>query len=199
MTDLPEPEHTPKIKVEDRRFWARAEEPEEGAGGEKAPAPDPEVEALRLRAEAAESKLRDYAAAFDRWKLEQEQVRARIERDLESRVRTRFGDLVAEILETVDDLDLAVAHARGASEGAPFVEGITLVRDRFVGTLARHGVLRLDLDGAPYDPNVAEAVAVEPVDDPAADGCVVRTVRPGYRYEDRVVRAARVVVGRATR
>lgn len=198
VADLPESEQTPKIKVEDRRFWARAEQPDEEAGEETAPAPDPELEAFRVRAEAAEAKLRDYATAVERWKQEQEQVRARLERDLESRVRTRFGDLVADLLETVDDLDLAVAHARGVAEGTPFVEGITLVRDRFVSTLARHGVLRLELDGAPFDPNVAEAVAVEPVDDPSADGCVVRTVRSGYRYEDRIVRAARVVVGRAT-
>lgn len=198
VTDLPDSEHAPKIKVEDRRFWARPEESDEEAGEENAPTPDPELDAFRLRAEAAEAKLREYATAVDRWKQEQEQLRARLERDLESRLRTRFGDLVADLLESVDDLDLAVAHARGVSEGSPFVEGITLVRDRFVSTLARHGVERLDLDGTPFDPNVAEAVAVEPSGDPAADGCVVRTVRSGYRYGDRIVRAARVAVGRAT-
>ncbi len=197
MTDLPEPERTPKIKVEDRRFWARTDASDEEPSEERAPTPDPEVEVLRRRAEAAETKLRDYAAAVDRWKQEQEQVRARLERDLESRVRSRFGDLVADLLETVDDLDLAIAHARGASEGAPFVEGITLVRDRFVSTLARHGIERVDLDGTPFDPSVAEAVAVEPVDEPTADGKVVRTVRSAYRYGDRIVRAARVAVGRA--
>lgn len=198
VTDLPESERSPRIKVEDRRHWARAEEPEDQPGEETSPRPDPETEALRQRAETAEAKLREYAAALQQWKQEQEQVRARLERDLDSRVRTRFGELVADLLESVDDLDLAIAHARSPSEGAPFVEGITLVRDRFVSTLARHGIERLDLDGTPFDPNVAEAVAVESVDDPAADGRVVRTVRSGYRYGDRIVRAARVAVGRAT-
>lgn len=197
VTDLPESEKAPKIKVEDRRHWARAEEPD-GEQGESAPPPsDPETEAFRQRAEAAEAKLREYAAAFQHWKEEQAQVRARLERDLDSRVRTRFGDLVSELLDSVDDLDLAIAHARGTAAATPFIEGITLVRDRFVSVLARHGVERLDLEGTPFDPNVAEAVVVEPVDDPAADGCVVRTVRSGYRYGDRIVRAARVAVGRA--
>jgi len=197
VTDLPQSEPSPKIKVEDRRHWARAEEPEGEPAQETAPPPDPEIEALRQRAETAEAKLREYAAAFQHWKEEQAQVRARLERDLDSRVRTSFGDLVADLLEPVDDLDLAIAHARGTAEATPFVEGITLVRDRFVSVLARHGIERLDLEGTPFDPNVAEAVAVEPVDDPAADGCVVRTVRSGYRYGDRIVRAARVAVGRA--
>lgn len=197
MTDLPESKGHPRIKVEDRRHWARRDEEEEPTAEAEASAAPPEIEELRTRAETAEGKLREFAAALQQWKLEHEQVRARLERDVETRVALRFGDLVAELLETVDDLDLAIDHARGLSDAAPFVDGVALARDRFVNTLARHGIERLRLDGSPFDPNVAEAVAVEPVDDPAADGTVVRTVRPGYRLGERIVRAARVSVGRA--
>jgi len=62
--------------------------------------------------------------------------------------------------------------------------------------LLKNGVERLDLEGAEFDPNVAEAVAVVAAD-PALDGRIVRTVRPGYRLGERVIRPARVLVGRA--
>jgi molecular chaperone GrpE len=201
VTDLPESGDSPRIKVEDRRHWARPQD-----DGEELPAPEEtvptpsakEVEALRVRAETAEDKLRDYASAFQKWKTDQEEFRSRMERDVDTRVALRFGQLVADLLELVDDLDLALEHAADAPETASFVEGVRLARSRFVTTLERHGVERLDLDGTPFDPNVAEAVAVEPVDDPAADGTVVRTVRSGYRLGERIVRAARVAVGRAS-
>ena len=47
-----------------------------------------------------------------------------------------------------------------------------------------------------FDPNEAEAVRVDPVDDPERDGCVTETLRPGYRMGDLVIRPARVAVGR---
>lgn len=185
-----------KVKVEDRRHWARAvsEDETEAAEATGTPPPDPEREALRARAEAAEAKLRDYAEAFRTWKEEQEQFRARLERDLDAKVALRFGDLVAELVDTVDDLDLALSHA--ADRDDPLADGIAIARDRFLAILSRHGVERLELDGDEFDPNVAEAVAVEPVDDPSASGKVLRTVRSGYRLGERVIREARVVVGR---
>jgi molecular chaperone GrpE len=71
-----------------------------------------------------------------------------------------------------------------------------LARDRFLATLERHGVTRLSLDGEEYDPNLAEAMRVDAVDDPERSGKVTETLRPGYRLGDRVVRPAQVAVGR---
>jgi len=204
VTDNSESNGPIKIKVEDRRHWARVgesdeETPREEVVAEEAAAAKDEEElgALRDRAEAAEEKLRDYASAFQKWKEEQEQVRMRLERDLETRVSLRFGELVADLLELVDDLDRSLEHSRSVKAAAPFVKGVALARERFLSTLERHGVKRMELDGGVFDPNLAEAVAVESVDDPAADGTVVRTVRSGYRLGDRVLRVARVAVGRA--
>lgn len=202
MSDLPESDDSPRIKVDDRRHWARPhdedEEPREHAPPGNGPVPSAaDVEALRARAETAEDKLRDYASAFQKWKSDQEEFRSRLERDVDTRVSLQFGRLVADLLELVDDLDRALDHAGAAPEIAPFVEGVSLARDRFLATLERHGVERLDLDGDLFDPNVAEAVAVEPVGDSSADGTIVRTVRSGYRLGDRIVRVARVAVGRA--
>jgi molecular chaperone GrpE (heat shock protein) len=79
---------------------------------------------------------------------------------------------------------------------APLARGVALARDRFLAALQKAGVERLELNGTPFDPNVAEAVRLVPVDSPEDDGAVVETMRPGYVLGERIIRPARVAVGR---
>lgn len=184
----------PTIKVEDKRFWARGETDEPV---KDEPRPNPELDAALARAEAAEKRLYDLSAAVTQMRQEQEAMRLRLERDLDRRVAGKFGDVAAGILEALDDLDLAIDHAKENPAAEAFARGAAIARDRFVAALQRAGVERLDLDGTEFDPNVAEALAAEPVDDPARNHTVLRTLRPGYRLGERVLRAARVIVGRS--
>lgn len=186
------PEESRPLKVEDKRRFANLD------ADLPATVPEEELDAARRRAEAAERKLYDYAAALDQFKAEQERVRARLERDVTAKVETRFGALVADLLEAVDDLDRALEHAQASPAAEPIVRGLAIARDRFVAMLERNGVERVALEGTVFDPNLAEALAVEPVADAELDGTVVRVVRPGYRLGDRVIRPARVTVGRAS-
>jgi len=189
------------LKVDDKRRFANRDQAEPDAeaareGHLPAEVPAAELDAMRARAEAAEAKLYDYAAAFDKFKSEQEQVRARLERDVATKVESRFGSLVADLLEAVDDVDLALEHAREVPAAEPIVRGLEIARERFLAMLLKNGVERLALEGTAFDPNNAEALSLEPVADAALEGTVVRTVRPGYRLGERVVRPARVTVGR---
>jgi molecular chaperone GrpE len=187
------------MKVEDKRHWARGEEdpPAEATAPEGAEAAEPaELLAWRARAEGAERKLRDLQEAFTAAKTDLDKTRERLERDLERKVDLRFGSLVAELLESADDLERAIDAGTAAESASPILQGVVLARDRFLAALERAGLKRFDPIGAPYDPNVAEAVGIIPVDDPAAHDTVIEVARPGYRLGDRIVRAARVLVGR---
>jgi len=186
----------PSFKVKDRRHWAREDRGDEGAPEEPVSTQPTILDEYKKRAQDAERKLLEYIAAFKESQSEQEAFRARIGRDVDRRVELRFGELVADLLETLDDLDLALAHAGGSGEARPLVEGVALARDRFLAALERRGVERTVLDGLEFDPNVAEAVRLDPVDSPDLDGKVTQTFRAGYRLGDQVVRAARVAVGR---
>lgn len=192
---------SPSIRVEDRRHWAR----NDGADGADAdddgdastPSTRPTIiDEYRERAESAESKLQEYIRAYKKFQDEQEQVRVRLRRDIDRRVEASFGEVVGELLEVVDDLDLALGHVGNVPEAKPLADGVSLVRRRFLETLERRGVERVTLDGEPFDPNVAEAVRVDAVDDAARNGVVTETLRPGYRLGDRVLRPARVAVGK---
>ena len=76
------------------------------------------------------------------------------------------------------------------------VEACYLMRDRFLAALGRQGVERIELDGELFDPRLAEALRVDPVEDPAQNDRVTETLRAGYRLGDVIVRAAQVAVGK---
>jgi molecular chaperone GrpE len=153
-------------------------------------------EALRVRAEGAERKLREIQETFLAAKAELDATRARLERDLARKVEIKFADLVADLLECADDLDRAIEHGRTIAASAPVVKGVALARERFLAALFRAGLERIDPKGETYDPNLAEAAGVIPVQDPAAHDTVVEVERAGYKLGGRVVRPARVLVGR---
>jgi len=193
MADPPEDE---TFHVADRRRWATENDDDEAAVEPTVIRQPTVLDEFRLRAEEAESKLKEYIAAFRRSEQEQDEFRVRLNADVERRVELRFGELVAPLLATVDDLNLALSHVDSVAEAEPLARGVRMAHDRFLQTLQQLGVVPLDPCGEPFDPNIAEALRIDPVDDAARDGVVTETLQPGYRLGERVVRAARVAVGR---
>ena len=184
------------FRFEDRRHSAHGTAEDEGA---REPEPSPRaptiVDEYRTRAEAAEQKLQDYIEAFKQFRREQDDFRERLGRDVDRRVELKFGSLVQELFEALDTLDLALAHVAEVPEAAPLAQGLELARKRFLEALERQGVLQFSPSGE-FDPNDAEAVRVDPVPSRELGGVVTEVLRPGYKLGERVVRPARVAVGR---
>ena len=205
MSQKPEeqkqPEEGTEFRVDDRRHWASEEDEattdeQDGAKDEVAPQTPTIIDEYRARAEKAEEKLHEYIDAFKQFRVEQDQVRERLRRDVDRRVQLQFGDLVSDLLGTVDDLDLALAHVGDDAASQNLAQGVSMVRNKFIETLERRGVERMTPDGDEFDPNVAEAIRVDPVDSAELNGRVTETLRPGYRVGEHVIRAAQVAVGR---
>jgi molecular chaperone GrpE (heat shock protein) len=193
------------VKVEDKRFWARKDDEASDtveASNEPENSPtrtdvDPaELEAVRRRAEGAERKLQEIQAAFMAAKTDLENTRERLVRDAEKKIEIRFGDLVADLLESVDDLDRAIEHAESVTAAAPILHGVAIARERFLNALQKAGVERIDPLGDPYDPNIAEAIGIVPVSEPEKHDRVTTIARAGYKLGGRIIRPARVLVGR---
>ena len=142
-------------------------------------------------------------ATMTRALRELEAAQARVERDarrVHEETRTR---LVSELLPVLDNLDRTIQAAQAAQaaashrDGSAMVEGVRLVRAQLENVLRGYGVERIDALGARFDPRVHDAVQVAPVRDPARHGLVLEQIEPGYRFGDRLLRPAKVVVGRA--
>jgi molecular chaperone GrpE len=182
-----------QVKIVDRRIRF-----DDDAGA----TPQPEarvptvVEELKARAEEAERRAREISAAYRRIDEERDAFRERLSRDLERRVDIARADLMRRIIPVLDDLDRAIAAARDATDPAPLLQGVALVRDQLCQAMAAEGVEVIDTAGRPFDPGEAEAVAIEATDDPARDSLVVEEMARGYRLRGALLRPAKVRVAR---
>lgn len=125
-----------------------------------------------------------------------EAAKARVERDAERAAQEMREQLVIELLPLLDNLDRTIHAAEQSRDAEAVVEGVRLVRSQFAGVLARLGIERIDARHQRFDPNVHEAIGTVPVGHPDAHNVIVDQVEPGYRFGARLLRPAKVVVGR---
>lgn len=131
-----------------------------------------------------------------RLRAEFENYRKRASREaFESHIRIQC-EVMNDFLPVLDNLERALDAAEHHEEGK-VLEGVRMTRDMFAGLLARSGVEEIEGVGARFDPQVHDAVAVQPSDQ--EEGLVAAVLERGYRQGDRVLRPARVMVsaGRA--
>lgn len=124
-----------------------------------------------------------------------EATEARLERNARREAEETRGKLVQELLPVLDNLDRTIRAVHGRSDPA-LLEGVRLVRQQLEGVLRSYGVERIEALGQRFDPAVHEAIGMIPVDDPQRHGAVVHQAEPGYRMSGRLLRPARVSVGK---
>jgi molecular chaperone GrpE len=190
-----------------------------GTGGDPAPAPEdgaaPPAEEL-----VAEPSLSDTVESFaagtaagealpvaevvdykDRWlrsEAEMQNVRRRAARDREEAVTRAQEQVLLDALAVLDDLDRALGAMAPEQAGEPWAQGVALTAQHMRDALARWDVREIDAVGRPFDPTVHEALLEIEAPEGIAPGAVAQVVLKGYRRGERALRAARVVVARAT-
>jgi molecular chaperone GrpE len=152
------------------------------------------------RREAAEAKLVGVQAKFDEAKsnLEKEtaDMRARLMKTLEDRSKQGQFNFLITLLPVLDNLNLAIA----ASEQDPSVDhlrdGVKGTARSFEQALMSVGVETIPSIGTKFDPEMHEAIDMAEVD-AQDDGVVTAEYSRGYKFGDRLLRPARVQVGKA--
>lgn len=127
-----------------------------------------------------------------------EAAKARVERDAQRAADELRGKLVIDLLPVLDNLDRTIAAAEAHGDAPTVVEGVQLIRGQLDGLLATYGVERVEAKHRPFDPALHDALSVVAVNHPSAHGVVVDQIQPGYRFGDRLLRPAKVIVGRYT-
>jgi molecular chaperone GrpE len=125
-----------------------------------------------------------------------EATEARLERNARREAEETRGKLVQELLPVLDNLDRTIRAAQTGRSDPALVEGVRMVRQQLEGVLRSYGVERIEALGQRFDPAVHEAIGMIAVDDPQRHGAVVHQVEPGYRMAGRLLRPARVSVGK---
>jgi molecular chaperone GrpE (heat shock protein) len=161
------------------------------------PGQDPTAEAEVDTAEGAET----VSAGTDQASLlralrDLEAAKARVERDAQRSAQEMRETLIKELLPVLDNIDRTIYAAAESGETRQMIEGVQLVRNQLAGVLARFGVERVEARHQPFDPSLHEAIGTVPVTHASAHNVVIEQIEPGYRYGTRLVRPAKVIVGK---
>lgn len=165
-----------------------------------------ELAEVRRRAEVAENKLVDVQRRFDQAKanLEKEtaEMRQRLTKNIEQRAKQGQFDFLTTLLPVLDNLNLAIEAGEkataedGDDSNNNLFDGVKGTARSFEQALMNVGVRPIAAVGEKFDPQLHEAVDTAEVE-PELDGIITAEYARGYTFGDRLLRPARVQVGKA--
>jgi molecular chaperone GrpE len=121
-----------------------------------------------------------------------ENYKKRAAREKEDAMKYANSSLLQRLVSILDNFELGLAAAKTESERSPIYSGMVLVQKQLNDLLEENGLQAIEAEGKKFDPNLHEAIAHEQSE--SAEGTVIRQARRGYRFKDRLLRPARVVV-----
>lgn len=159
------------------------------------------VAELEARTEAAEKFTQEVQSRFEQLRSqlqrETDETRQRLNRAADERAERGKADFIAGLLPVLDNLQRATDAAESGSTPEQIVEGVLRTAASFENALAAAGVEPINSVGQDFDPELHDAVETVPVE-PGEEGKVVAEYTRGYRMGDRLLRPARVKVGRSS-
>jgi molecular chaperone GrpE len=180
----PEPEA--EADGEDQAVTERADEEDEAEAEEDAIAAD--LARARAEAESYLDDLRRLQADFDNY-------RKRTLREQTARSASASQALVARLLPVLDNFELAVSAAEQSRDFDRMLKGVEMVLGALREVLEGEGLVKIEAEGKPFDPERHEAVIA--VDQEGSEpGMVVDIVRAGYELGGKVLRPAMVKVAK---
>lgn len=100
---------------------------------------------------------------------------------------------IKEILPVIDDFERALADK--TDDPVAIREGMQLIFNKFIATLEKMGVKKIETEGADFNVDFHEAIALVPGMGDAMKGKVIDCTKTGYTLNDKVIRHAQVAVG----
>jgi molecular chaperone GrpE len=147
-----------------------------------------EIEKLKSEVAELKDKYLRQAAEFENFK--RRTAKERIEM-----IQTAGKEVITSLLEVLDDCDRAEKQLQNSTD-TQLKEGIQLVFNKLKNTLQSKGVKPMQTIGTDFNPDQHEAITEIPAPSPALKGKVVDEIQKGYYMNDKIIRFAKVVVGK---
>jgi molecular chaperone GrpE len=151
--------------------------------------PDDSIHALL---EDARSKADEHWNEVLRLRAEMDNLRKRTERDIDNARKYALEKFVESLLGVADSLDLGLKACKEATDIAALQQGTEMMHSQFFQTLERFGVKPIDPLGEPFNPDLHQAIAMQPAE--GESNRVIQVLQKGYQLNDRVLRPALVIV-----
>ena len=147
-----------------------------------------ETEILRAKVEELNDKFLRQAAEFENFKRRNAKERIEL-------IQTAAKDVITDLLDVVDDSERAQKQMETTNDLELIKEGVSLVFSKLRNTLTAKGLRAMEAKGKPFDPDLHEAIAeIEAGDE--MKGKVIDEIQKGYYLNDKIIRYAKVVVGK---
>ncbi len=188
MESKTEKKHGGHAKVEAK---PAGEQPAHEAAPPVPPTPE-QIEHLKVQAAKADEyrdRLMREAADFENYKK-------RAARERQEAVTYANESLLQKLIPVLDTFEMAMAAPSTDSAAAQSIQaGVAMVYNQLKATLAEAGLEEIDARGKTFDPNLHEAVSQQESAE-IAEGGVMQQIRKGYKFRNRLVRPAGVVVAK---
>jgi molecular chaperone GrpE len=145
-----------------------------------------QLAAEKKRSEEYLTRLKYIQADFDN-------LKKRCDRQLQEAKNYATEQLVLQLLEVIDELELAVKTGESAKDGKALLEGVQMTLKKLRKVLEQEGVSSIDCERKIFDPSKHNAV--ETIEQEGVNACIVgEEVRKGYVMQDKVIRPSIVKV-----
>ena len=148
-----------------------------------------EIEKLKAELEEQKDKYLRLYAEFDNFRRRNAKERLEL-------IQTAGKEVIVSMLEVLDDCDRAERQMMSSDNLEQIRQGNQLVFNKLRNTLQARGLREMKSTGERFDADLHEAITEIPVQDPAQAGTVIDEVEKGYSLNDKIIRFAKVVVGK---
>ena len=189
----------PKMKVLDRRHWV--DENEETTDSDTPNKPIEErlpnfVENLKNVAEEKDKRLREYISAYKDKNAENDEFRIRLQKENETRLDQFKALLFARLLPILDNLKRAAQSSSQTKDLDSLQQGIDLVVNQFANELKENGVETVSSVGEKFNPKSHEVFLTVETEDETQDEMVIEELETGYRFKEKLIKAAKVKIAK---
>lgn len=150
---------------------------------------DGEMESLKAQIAELKDKFLRQAAEYDNF-------RRRTARETLELGKTAGKDVIIPLLDVLDDMERAQKQMEADGNDNPINEGVVLIFNKLRNTLQSKGLKPMESINADFDPDMHEAVAEVPAPSSDLTGKVLDDLQKGYYLNDKIIRFAKVVVGK---
>ena len=166
-----------------------ADNPKENAMVDKSAEGASELDKLKAELEETKDKYLRKVAEF-------ENVKRRNAKERVELIQTAGKEVITDMLDVLDDCDRAQKQMEASNDTKEIKEGVLLVFNKFRNVLQARGLKPMETIHKEFDPDLHEAITEIPAPSPELKGKVVDEVMKGYYLNDKIIRHAKVVVGK---
>jgi molecular chaperone GrpE len=152
-------------------------------------------EKLQQELDQANEKIATLEDKYLRQVAEFDNYRKRTIKEKAELIKNGGERAIESILPVLDDFERALANMAKDENAAEIMTGVELIYNKFVGILKQNGLQRIETEGATFDTDFHEAIAIFPAPSEDLKGKVLDCVQTGYTLNDKVIRHAKVAVG----